>query len=229
MAELCELLKDKHPTCNLLACQCDVTNEAQLQSVAEQIQQQFGALDLVVNAVGKSDRGTVLSLSPTVLQELWRINAVSSLNVIQKFRPGLRTPGSCCVLIGSLASLFAPRFLGGYALAKHAVAALAQQARLELAEDGVHVLLACPGPIQRQDSGTRYASVQDTDLPPEALQPGGGAQLKGLEPRQLASDILRAAAQRRPMIIRPRHARILLVLSAISPRLGDYLLRRKSS
>jgi uncharacterized protein len=124
--------------------------------------------------------------------------------------------------------------LGGYAIAKHGLAALAQQARLELAEEGIHVLLACPGPIAREDSGTRYDHLArdphspNQDLPEAMRQPGGGAKVRGLEPQQLVRDILQAAAHKQPRIIRPRKAQWLHWVSALSGSLGDRLLRKNS-
>lgn len=217
------------PNSQLIAVPCDVLDRQQLVQSVQQIQGEFGGVDLVLNAVGQSDRGTIMDLQLDNLQRLWEMNLASSLNVLQCFRPALQPDRSTLVLIGSLASLFAPRFLGGYAIAKHALAALAQQARLELAVEGIHVMLACPGPIRRSDAGERYSSVQHRDLPAEAMQPGGGARVKGLDAQRLAGEILYAAARRKPTIIRPRRARILLAAAAISPRLGDYLLKKNSS
>lgn len=190
--------------------------------------------DLVINAVGESDRGSILDLQTEKLNDLLRVNVHSSLNVIQSFHPRLAAAKGTLVLIGSLASLFAPRFLGGYAIAKHGVAALAQQTRLELGEDDVHVMLACPGPIKRDDAGKRYNQLKPQDgsqtaIPEEALQPGGGAQVKGLDPSTLASDILIAAAKKKKILIRPRKAWLLHALYAISPALGEKILRNKTA
>lgn len=186
-------------------------------------------LDLVIQAVGTSDRGTIEELRAERIHELIDANVVTSLNVIQQFRPKLQSPGGSLVLIGSLASLFAPRYLGGYAVAKHALAALAQQTRMENSDACVHVLLACPGPIAREDAGTRYQDKQAASLPDEALQPGAGAKLQGLEVNRLAQDILSAASRRKCVLIRPRSARFLLALQSVFPSWGDRLLKRKTS
>lgn len=208
----------------------DLCNAIQVEQSALAIQSQWGCVDLLIQAVGKSDRGTICDLRLENLKELIDLNVTSSLNAIQHFRPILKAPGGTIVLIGSLACVFAPRFLGGYAIAKHALAALAQQTRLELERDGLHVLLACPGPIARNDAGQRYTELAlGNPVPDSALKPGGGAKLQGLDPAQLATDILQAAAARKPMIIRPRKARLLLLLAALSTRLGDSVLKRKTS
>lgn len=215
------------PTAQVFTVSGDMADGDSASRVAEEIKQRFSQLDLVINAVGQSDRGSIDKLSSTHMLDLVRINVGSSLNAIQQFTPLLKPARGVVVLIGSLSSHFAPRFLGSYAIAKHGLAALAQQARLELASEGVHVLLVSPGPIAREDAGHRYNnSAQAADLPPEALKSGGGAKVKGLDPVQLVDEILAAAARRKKVVILPRKARLLLLASAISPSLGDLLLRK---
>ncbi|MEO8272356.1 MAG: SDR family NAD(P)-dependent oxidoreductase [Aureliella sp.] len=207
----------------------DLCVKEQLQLAVEQLHQTGLGVDLVVQAVGQSDRGRLVDLSSQRLHELIGANVLSSLHAVQCFHPLMRKAGGNIVLIGSLASLFAPRFLGGYAIAKHGLAALAQQARLELAEDGIHVLLACPGPIARDDSGARYdQQARSDELPDAARRPGAGAKIRGLDSQRLVHEILRAAAAKQPRIIRPRKANLLLWLSALSTSLGDRLLRKNS-
>lgn len=256
-AELLDRFADLDITC----LSADLREKAQVEQACELLHSHGATVDLLIQAVGQSDRGRLVDLTSRRLTELMEVNVLTSVHAIQCFRPLLRrisgsadsgsmektggtgTPArstgelggtgrsarSTIVLIGSLASLFAPRFLGGYAIAKHGLAALAQQARLELAEEGIHVLLACPGPIDRDDGGTRYDRLaRDADLPEAVRQPGGGAKIRGLDPQRLVRDILTAAAARQPQIIRPRKARWLHWLSAISCTWGDRLLRKNS-
>lgn len=211
----------------LIVISGDMCDKASTSRIAEQIRQQVQQLDLVINAVGESDRGSIEKLSCERMLDLVRTNVGSGLNAIQCFTPMLKPTGGVLVLIGSLSSHFAPRYLGGYSIAKHGLAALAQQARLELAESGVHVTLVSPGPIARADAGTRYNQTPEAaDLPAAALKSGGGAKVKGLDPTKLAEAILLSAAQRRTTVILPRKARLLLLVSALSQRLGEYLLRK---
>ena len=227
--QLAQDLTAEYPAIHALAFSVDVCDRSQVDACAQELQSRIGPIDLLIHAVGQSDRGTIGGLGAQRLQDLFHANVLSSLNALQAFRPMLAKPTSVAVMIGSLAGLFAPRYLGGYAIVKHGLSALAQQSRLELADEGVHVMLACPGPIARQDTVRRYESIAQTDMPEEALQPGGGAKLKGLEPAALARDILRSAAKKKRMIIRPRSARLLLALGAVSPWLGDYLLKKSTS
>ena len=87
------------------------------------------------------------------------------------------------------------------------------------------MLLVCPGPIARDDSGKRY-DEQSSDLPAAAKQPGGGVKLKGIPPALLAAKILQACQRRRPELVVPGKAKILFAISQLSPAMGDWLLKR---
>ncbi len=209
----------------------DLSNADQAANCAKTLAEMAPSVDLVVQAIGVSDRGTLASLTRERLHELIDANVVTSLHAVQHFSKALAASQGVMVLIGSLSSIFAPRFLGGYSIAKHGLAALAQQARLEYAESGMHVMLCCPGPIARDDAGKRYEQLvsSDSNLPAEALQPGGGAKIKGLNPSELARQILQAASGRKETLILPRKAWWLRLVTAFSQRLGDRILRKKSS
>lgn len=230
LVEWCEECRARFPNTDFRPYTADLSDSQQAFDCAAHIHDQLGNPDLLVQAIGQSDRGQIKDLKSSRLISLVDANVTTSLNAIQAFLPGLTSQGGTIVLLGSLSSLFAPRFLGGYAIAKHALAGLAQQLRLELADDHVHVLLACPGPIRRDDEGTRYTNLSGIEqLPAEALRPGGGAKLSGLNAERLAYDILKAAASKKPTLIRPRSARFLLALSAFAPSLAEFILKKKTS
>jgi short-subunit dehydrogenase len=222
-------LQAAHRGLHVVCLAADLRIKEQLLFAAQQIHQQMGSVDVLIQAVGQSDRGRLAELSAGKLQDLIEVNVLTSLHALQCFEPQLTQPGGCVVLIGSLASKFAPRFLGGYAIAKHGLAALAQQARLEWADQGLHVLLACPGPLARPDAGTRYDQLStDAGLPSAARKPGGGANVAGLDATQFVREVLKAARHRQPQIIRPQKAEWLLWISAVSCRWGDHFLRKNS-
>jgi len=212
----------------VLAVTADVTLQQDVDTLAQQTLDRFGHVDLLCNCAGRSVRGAVLDTTPEDFQQLLDVNFLASVRTTRAFAPQLLKQQGHLVQVGSLASKVAPRFLGAYPASKFALAAYAQQLRLELGPQGLHVLLVCPGPIKRHDHTTRY-DQQAGDLPAEAQQPGAGANLRGLEPQWLAERILRACERRQIELVLPRKVRVLLALASLSPRLGDWLLRRATS
>jgi len=129
------------------------------------------------------------------------------------------------VNIGSLAAKIASRWVGAYPASKHAVAAYSQQLRLELGPAGLHVLLVCPGPIAR-DNPRLYPLEGLEDIPPRARRPGAGVRTRLIPPEKLVSRILLACEHRKPELVIPAKARLLLAIAQLSPRLGDWIVRR---
>ncbi len=105
------------------------------------------------------------------------------------------------------------------------MSAYAQQLRLELGEQGLHVLLVCPGPIRRDESGPRYESASN-NVPAAALQPGGGAKTSRLDPEWLCEQMLRACQHRSPELVLPGKARLMFAIGQLWPRVGDWLLKK---
>ncbi len=104
------------------------------------------------------------------------MNVLVTHRVTRLCLPQLKKAKGCVVNIGSLASKVATPCLGGYAVSKSALSAYSQQLRMELRSDGVHVLMVCPGPIQRDDGGVRYNHLaEQRELAEQFRKPGGGA------------------------------------------------------
>src|SRR5439155_13389450 len=114
---------------------------------------------------------------------------------------------------------------GAYAASKFPLAAYAQQLRLELGPQGLHTLFVCPGPIQRDDAGSRYDG-QSVDLPAAARQPGGGVNLKRIDADWLARRILVACERRQAELEIPARAKLLFAISQLWPTLGDWIIER---
>ena len=186
-----------------------------------------GRLDLLVNNAGRSARGEILATSVEEFQRLLDLNFFSVVRCTQAAAPHLQRSRGHVVNIGSLSAKAATRYLGAYPVSKFAVAAYSQQLRLEWEPHGVHVLLVCPGPIVRVDAGRRY-DQEAADLPESARGPGGGVQLRGIDADWLAREILRACERRQLELVVPAKARCLFAIAQLWPRLGDWILKRKT-
>lgn len=212
----------------VLAVAADLTLQQEVEKLAQQVTQQYGRVDLLCNCAGRSARGAILETTADDFQELLDVNFLAAVRATHAFATMLIEQQGHIVQIGSLASKVAARYLGAYPASKFALAAYAQQLRLELGPEGLHVLLVCPGPISRDDANVRYAA-QAKGLPEAAKLPGGGAKLKGIDPETLAEQILAACEKRQPELVLPWKVRLLAAISQLSPTLGDWLLRRSTS
>ncbi|TWU33620.1 putative 2,4-dienoyl-CoA reductase [Novipirellula aureliae] len=212
-----------------LCCAADLTIEADAVRTIRQVGDHFGRLDVLVNCVGTSDRGAIENLTSERMIDLVEQNVCTTLHCSKAALPLLEESSGVIINIGSLAAKVGTRYLGGYCIAKHALAGMTQQMRLEWLSRGVHVGLINPGPIRRDDEGSRYQSKLDGNIPVEASRPGGGTKVKGLAADEVAAIVLDCVRRRRPDVILPRYLRLLITLGNLSPRLGDWLLLKFSS
>ena len=209
----------------------DVALAAEVPRVFAEVAHRFGRLDVLVNNVGMSDRGRVESLTVERLQTLFVANVSTALLCSQAALPALEASRGVIVNIGSMAAKVGARYLGGYPAAKHALAGLTQQMRLEWKPQGVHVALLNPGPIRREDAGHRYATevAADSGLPEQARRPGGGTRVRGLPPERVAEEVVRVVRRRHVDVMLPAHLRPLVAIGNLWPPLGDWLLMRFTS
>jgi len=181
---------------------------------------------VLVNCAGISARGRILETPPEEFTRLLELNLLATVRCVQAASKLLLASRGSIVNIGSLAGRSASRYLGAYPASKFALTAYTQQLRLELAEEGVHLLLVSPGPIRRADGGSRYQHSGSSELPPDAMKPGGGVKLKGIDPTYLAEKIVKSCQRRQPDLVVPGRARILFAIQQLFPRFGDWILSK---
>jgi uncharacterized protein len=210
-----------------LGLAADITRPEEVERAMTQTIERFGRLDVLVNNAGRSDRGNAYETSPEKFRELMELNFIALVQCTQAALPHLLKQRGHVVNIGSLAAKAGARWVGAYPATKFAVAAFTQQLRLELGPQGLHAMLVCPGPIQRQEARS-YSFQGLEELPARAARPGAGVKAEALSPKKVARAILRACQRRRPELLLPSRARWYFALMQICPRLGDWIILKKT-
>lgn len=213
--------------CDALGIAADITRQEQVDALFSQSLAHFGQLDVLVNNAGRSMRGKILDTTPEQFRDLMELNLLALVRCTRAAAQHLIARRGHVVNIGSLAAKSAARWVGAYPATKFAVAAYCQQLRLELGPQGLHVLLVCPGPIERC-GGRLYPLDGLEDVPPQARQPGAGVKVRAISSETLARRILEACQHRRPELVIPGKARLLFALSQLWPSLGDWLVLRNT-
>lgn len=213
---------------DVLAMPADITRDEDVAALVDATIARFGRLDVLVNNAGRSTRGRAIDTTPAQFQEMWELNFLALVRMTQAAMPHLLKSQGNLVNIGSLAGKSAARWIGAYPATKFAVSAYTQQLRLELGPEGLHTLLVSPGPIARTEPH-RYDASSTADLPESARRPGGGVQVKAIDPDWLAQRIVTACERRDSELVVPAKARLLFAIAQLSPKLGDWLIRRNTS
>jgi NAD(P)-dependent dehydrogenase (short-subunit alcohol dehydrogenase family) len=129
----------------------DVTDPASVDAARALVERRTGGrgLDVLVNNAGYALPGPLEALAERDLRELFDTNVFGLLAVTRAFLPAMRERGQGRVVnVGSIMGRVAMPLLGAYNASKHAVAAVTEALRMELAPFGVTVVLVEPGAVR---------------------------------------------------------------------------------
>ncbi len=143
------LLQGRVPAEQHLVLQVDVGDDASMQAMCSQIQQHWGAPDVLINNAGVSSAGTLLSTSIEDWQWMLNINLLGVVRGCKLFGPAMKARGSGTIInVASFAGLAGAPGLAAYSTAKAAVVAVSESLRSELDGAGVKVSVVCPSFFQ---------------------------------------------------------------------------------
>ncbi len=133
--------------CRTLAL--DVTDAASMQAAVATIERDAGVVGVLVNNAGYSQSGAVESLPMDKVRRQFETNVFGLLRMCQLVLPGMRAQRQGRIVnIGSMGGVFTFPGGGAYHATKHALEALSDALRFEVAGFGIGVSLVQPGIIK---------------------------------------------------------------------------------
>ena len=128
----------------------DVTDETAVYHAAEQVKAILNGAPLhgLVNNAGIAVSGPVAHVPLAEFRRQFEVNLFGAIGVTQAFLPLLAKPDGRIVNISSVSGKIAYPFFGPYAASKHALEAISDALRRELAIHGMHVAIIEPGSVQ---------------------------------------------------------------------------------
>lgn len=132
-------------TAGIRTARLDVTDEASMTAMISRITAEHGTVDVLVNNAGFELAGPVEEIPPAEARRQFDTNFFGLARLTQLVIPGMRAHGGGTII--NLSSVFGRLAVPGgayYAASKHAVAALTDALRLELAAFGIRVVLIEP-------------------------------------------------------------------------------------
>src|SRR5262249_7983919 len=123
----------------------DVTDEAAVARLVEEINNDHGGVDVLVNSAGYPLPRPLEQVALDDLRRLFETNVVATLHLSQLVLPGMRARGhGRIVTIGSTGGRFTSPGAGAYHVVKYGVEALSLSLGAEVARFGVRVVLIDP-------------------------------------------------------------------------------------
>lgn len=128
----------------------DVTKAEHIEGAAATLRDSVGTRGLagLVNNAGIAIGGPLEFVSAELLRRQLEVNVIGLHAVTTAFLPLIRQAKGRVVHIGSISGRIASPFIGPYTASKHAVEALTDSLRLELAPEGIQVAVVEPGQVR---------------------------------------------------------------------------------
>ena len=220
----------------------DVTRADQIAAAADRVGDIVGEAGLagLVNNAGIALGGPLEYITTEVLRRQFEINVVGPHAVTRALLPAIRRARGRIVQIGSIAGRVVSPLLGPYSASKHALEALSDALRMELAPDGIQVAVIEPGLVRTPiwEKGLATSDQMMERIPPEGRQRYGGrlrvfrriverAPGRAIPPERVAEAVRHAllAPEPRTRYVLGLDARIRLWLAALlSDRMMDALV-----
>ncbi|QIO22387.1 SDR family NAD(P)-dependent oxidoreductase [Haloarcula sp. JP-L23] len=159
-ADLTALAEDGCETAEL-----DVTNARECERVVEDVVDETGRIDCLVNATGTAQFGAVEDVSTAELEAQFDRNLLGTHRMVREVLPHMRArENGTIVTVSSVAGRLSLPGQGGYAASQFAVEGLSDALRVEAAEFDVDVVVVEPGPVQTagEDEAERGPNAEST-------------------------------------------------------------------
>jgi NAD(P)-dependent dehydrogenase (short-subunit alcohol dehydrogenase family) len=217
----------------------DVTSADDRRRLVDKTLAAYSRIDGLVNNAGYGQRGPLEIVPIEAIRRNFETNVFSLLALTQLVMPVMRGQGSGAIVnISSVAGRVARPFSSIYDSTKHALEALSDGMRGEMAPFGVRVVIIEPGFIiteflevansmadQVPQRDTPYSTfLKDTDSAVQRFRRFAGT------PDDIARLVERALTASRPKLryVAPAHAHIFLALKWLMPeRLLDRIVNRQ--
>ncbi len=219
--------------------QLDVNDSASIEAAAAEVERRTEGhgLDVLVNNAGYGPFAPMALVSDQEMRGQFETNVFGLVRVTQTFLPAMRARGSGRIInVTSVLGRVTFILQGAYCATKHAVEALTDCLRREVAGFGVQVSLVEPGMIRtnfEQTAGKETSAYDSDPVYGKALQrykaQGEKMYLKAPGPAPVVRTISRAISARRmkARYVTPAINRLGLWLMKMLPtRLMDFVLRK---
>ncbi len=157
---------------SVLPIPTDITDATQVEASFDQIRDEFGAPDILVNHAGNAAWGNLSELTPDAFESAWRVCTLGAFHCIKQVVPDMLEKKSGTILFSGATSAVRGRAGAiAFSSAKYAMRGLASSLAREVGPQGIHVAhIIIDGVINTPNLRERY-QVKEGDplLEPDAI------------------------------------------------------------
>ena len=124
----------------------DVTSDESADRAIAEIARRAGPVDVLVNNAGVAIAAAMEEITMEDLRKQFETNVFSMVRMSHRVLPGMRARGRGCIVnMSSIAGRTSNPLMGPYSASKHAIEAISDAMRMELARFGIRVVMIEPG------------------------------------------------------------------------------------
>src|SRR5262245_15093224 len=143
-----------------LAVVCDVTDVGQVRRMAEQVESQFGVVEVLVNNAGLGRSHRFVDHPDELWDQMLSVNLTSVYQVTKAIVPKMIEMRRGRVInIASVMSKISGKYVAAYAAAKHGVLGLTRALAVELVGYNITVNAVCPGYVSTPMTDDNVANI----------------------------------------------------------------------
>ncbi len=186
----------------------DMSQSEQVANLAETVLSTWGQVDVLVNNAGYGQMGPIELVDDGAVRRQFDVNVFGVLDLTRRLIPAMRARKSGRIInISSVAGKVSLPFMGIYNASKHALEAISDSLRLELAPFGIKVVVIEPGPVATDffyaaETATQAVLVGKADNPYQTSLESMGETLSGgaiaWTAERIASVVLTAMTTNQP-------------------------------
>lgn len=198
---------------SVLVIPADLRNSSQREKLVTDVLKEFGEIDVLINNAGVETEGAYAELPWSSIQDNIDVNLIAPLALTKLILPHMLNRKSGHIInISSIAGKSGGPYAAVYSGTKAGLAEWTRALRLELADTGVHFSTIFPGFVREVGMFARFGMH-----PPWIIG--------SCSPNQVAKAVVNAIEHEKlEIIVNSMPLRHLFMLSALFPRLGDWLM-----
>lgn len=200
-----------------LVAPTDVTDRLAVEALVRRTVEEFGSLDILVNNAGSGLYAPIATGSIENMRRLFEVNFWGAIQCIQAAVPYMQSQRRGHIVnVSSIAGRFSPPYMGAYAATKHALRAVSDALRNELAAAGIGVSTIYPGLTQ-----TSFTEAMTQEVPVPHIPP----VVRFVPPKAVADRILSAIRWNlRDVFVSPEDV-AAVAGAALAPHIFDWISR----
>ncbi len=203
---------------NYLIVKADVSQKQECKTLIEKTFEHFGGIDILINNAGISMRALFSESGLSVIEKLMTVNFWGAVYCTHFALPWLLKSKGSVVGVSSIAGYKGLPARTGYSASKFALQGFLESLRIENRNNGLHVLIACPGFTASNIRKTALGS----DGNPQGESPREESRM--MSAPLAAWHILRAIQKQKQTLVLTRQGKLTVLLNKFFPVWVDKLV-----